>query len=333
MPEEIPGFLDETSRSRLHGAFCRLSCYGCSSPRSDRRPLKCLETHRSIQREEQCQDAVDVSVSPRPRGTPLQMRPLSLGPLVLAPSVHVFRPSKADVTDDSFQVFELRPVHVPQLLHAWRREREAFAVEKPLTSAPLREEECFVLNAGKACISGVVVALRLPTTQRAPPWPTFGWETGEMTSVRQRARLTTRSETCLAVRHRARAALCQEWCHQDSQPQGPRKTLSDPKISGAGEDLLPVEHVPSDFSKTISCAHAFCTGNLRKEDTEDTESPGGAAGAINIVESRFADCRRPKVTPCVARRLAHLCCRQASRGKPSHKRDVGVLDLVVSLFV
>ena len=43
------------------------------------------------------------------------------------------------------------------------------------------------------------------------------------------------------------------------------------------------------------CAHAFFTGN--------------SAGAINIVASRFPDCRRPEVTPCVARRVAHLCSR------------------------
>ena len=113
-----------------------------------------------------------MSVSPTQRNSSEDERPLSLDPqvyepLVLAPSVHVFRPSKADETDDPFQVFELSPVHVPQLLHVWRREGEALAVEMPLTGAPLREEECFVLNAGHACTSGVVVALRLPTTQWA----------------------------------------------------------------------------------------------------------------------------------------------------------------------
>ena len=41
------------------------------------------------------------------------------------------------------------------------------ASEIPLTSAPLREEECFVLDAGNACASGVVIALRLPATQCA----------------------------------------------------------------------------------------------------------------------------------------------------------------------
>ena len=88
------------------------------------------------------------------------------------------------------------------ILHVWRREREAVAVEMPLTGAPLREEECFVLDAWNMCTSGVVVALRLPTTECAPLWSGLG-------RVRQRARLTTR-------RHRARASLFQEWCHQEN---------------------------------------------------------------------------------------------------------------------
>ena len=110
-----------------------------------------------------------VSFSSVQRNSSQDERPISLDPLVLAPNVHVFRPRKADVTDDPSQVFELCPVHVPRLLHVWRREREAFAVEMPLTGVPLREEECFVLHAGNACASGVVVALRLPATQCAPP--------------------------------------------------------------------------------------------------------------------------------------------------------------------
>ena len=47
----------------------------------------------------------------------------------------------------------------------WRREREAFAGWMLLTGAPLREEESFVLDTGNTCTSGVVVTLRLPTTQ------------------------------------------------------------------------------------------------------------------------------------------------------------------------
>ena len=103
-------------------------------------------------------------------------------------------------------------------------------------------------HCARRSASGVVVAFRFPTTQCAPLWPSLGWETGELTSVRQRASLTTSSGTCLAVRHRARAALFQEWCHKDSLPQGPRKTRSDPQSQVADEDLVPVQHVPSDFS-------------------------------------------------------------------------------------
>ena len=46
---------------------------------------------------------------------------------------------RTDVTDDPSEVFELSPVHVRQHLHVWRCERECFAVEMPLTGAPLRE--------------------------------------------------------------------------------------------------------------------------------------------------------------------------------------------------
>ena len=150
--EEIPGLLGETSRSRLRGAFV-------VSAVTERReavnlvPLKCLETHRSIQRG--CRWRV--SFSSAQRNSSEDERPLSLDSLVLAPSFHVFRPSKADVTDDPFQVFELSLVTCPSSC-----EREAVAVGMPLTGAPLREEECFVLDAGTACTSGVVVALRLP---------------------------------------------------------------------------------------------------------------------------------------------------------------------------
>ena len=89
--------------------------------------------------------------------------------------------------------------------------------------------------------------------------------------------MTTSSGTCLAVRHRSGAALFQEWCHHDSLPQGPRKTLSGPSIqpqksrrqargvpprleeadSVADEDLLPVEHVDSRRPEVTPCvAHA-----------------------------------------------------------------------------
>ena len=61
-----------------------------------------------------------------------------------------------------------------------------------------------------------------------------------------------------------------------------------------------------------SCAHALCQ-NSPQQDTENTESLGESASAINTVDFRFADCQEPQVTPCVARRAAHLCCRQASR--------------------
>ena len=103
-------------------------------------------------------------------------------------------------------------------------ERAAFAVGMPLTGAPLREEVYFFLDAGNACTSGVVVALFSFRRRLARV------ETGELTSVRQRARATTSSGTSLAVRHRTRAALFQEWCHHHSLPHSPRKALSDLQI-------------------------------------------------------------------------------------------------------
>ena len=147
-----------------------------------------------------------------------------------APSVHVSSPSRADVTDNLFQVWELPPGHVPQILHVWRRETEAVAVEMPLTCASLREEECFVLDA-KTCVyiwcglrssrSDNTVCTSLAQSRQ---------ETGKLTFVKQRARLTTSSETCLAVRHRSKGALFQERYHHDSLPQSPRMTLTDPSI-------------------------------------------------------------------------------------------------------
>ena len=98
-------------------------------------------------------------------------------------------------------VFVLSPVHMPQLLHVWRREREAFAVEMPLTGAPLREEECFVVGAGDACTSGVVVALRFPTTQRALAQSRMG----DRGVDQCQATRDVDDRTCLAVRHRSRA--------------------------------------------------------------------------------------------------------------------------------
>ena len=79
--------------------------------------------------------------------------------------------SGANVTGDPFQVFELSPVHVPQLLHVWRREREAFAVETPLTCASLR--------CGCRSSPSVNDSVHLSG-------PVLGRETGELTSVRQR---------------------------------------------------------------------------------------------------------------------------------------------------
>ena len=76
-----------------------------------------------------------------------------------------------------------------------------FAIGMPLTGAPLHEDECFVLDAGNAI--HVVWSLLFAFRRRRVHWPSLGWKTGELTSVRQRARLMTSSGTGLAVRHRA----------------------------------------------------------------------------------------------------------------------------------
>ena len=74
VPEKIPGLLDETSRSRSHGAFV-VSGVTNALPRGAAGDceLRALEVLQRLieapRREVQCRDAVGVSVSPRPRGT------------------------------------------------------------------------------------------------------------------------------------------------------------------------------------------------------------------------------------------------------------------------
>ena len=64
----------------------------------------------------------------------------------------------------------------------------------------------------------------------------------------------------------------------------------------ADEDPLPVEDVPSDFGETILVRMPSAQG-ISAERTPNSEGPGNSAGAIGVVGSRFADCRRPEVTP------------------------------------
>ena len=81
--------------------------------------------------------------------------------------------------------------------------------------------------------------------------------------------------------------------------------------------------VPSDVQRDHSCAHAFRTGNLRREDTEGHRE---SAGAINIFRFQVLHTWRDGV--------AHFCCRQASREDfGSSKEDVCVLYLFFSLVV
>ena len=70
-----------------------------------------------------------------------------------------------------------------------------------------------------------VVALRLPAAQCALAQSQVGDGGVDLCQA------MTSSGACLAVRHRARAALLQEWCHRiDSLPHSARKALSDPHI-------------------------------------------------------------------------------------------------------
>ena len=171
-------------------------------------------------------------------------------------------------------VFVLSPVHMPQLLHVWRREREAFAVEMPLTGAPLREEECFVVGAGDACTSGVVVALRFPTTQRALAQSRMG----DRGVDQCQATRDVDDRTCLAVRHRSRAALSQEWCHHDSSPQDPRKTLSDPSIQPQ-KSRRQARNLPPG-SRKPDLARASTNHEAAKTDLKETTKLGQRADSV-----------------------------------------------------
>ena len=85
--------------------------------------------------------------------------------------------------------------------------------------------------------------------------------------------------------------------------------------SVADEDLLPVELVPSGFRETILVRSPSAQEVSAERTPRAPRVLGDSAGAVNNFASRFADGRKPEVTQCVARRVAHLCCRQASRGK------------------
>ena len=126
-----------------------------------------------------------------------------------------------------FALFELSLVHVPLLLHVGRLEREAFAVGVPLTGAPLREEECFV-QATREIDDQSQNLLGAATPCQSVALPRVA-TSGFLTA--QSAQGTFRSAD-----------------------------------SVADKDLLPVEHVPSDFSETI----LVCMPSAQEISTERT---------------------------------------------------------------
>ena len=164
---------------------------------------------------------------------------------------------------------------VPQLLHVLRREREAFAIGMPLAGAPLHEEECFVVDAGNFLhlVWSSLFAFRRRRVHR----PSLGWTTRE---IYDQSWDLLRGPTPSQI-----GALPAVVSSGFSTAKSAQCTFRSADFV-ADKDLLPVEHVLSDFS--------------------EAESPGESAGATNVVGSRLANCQRPEVTPCVARRVADL---------------------------
>ena len=158
-----------------------------------------------------------------------------------------------------FAVFELSLVHVPQLLHVGRRERVAFAVGVPLTGGPLREEECFVQATRKIDDqSQNLLGAATPS------------QSGALPRVATPGFLTAQSA------------------------QGTFRSAD----SVADKDLLPVEHVPSDFSETILVRMP----SAQEISTERTP-------------------RTPRVQEIPqARRVAHLCLPTSFQRKNAHAK-------------
>ena len=118
----------------------------------------------------------------------------------------------------------------------------------PVTGAPRREEEPFVLDAGNASTSGGIVALRLPTTlctflaQSRVEY----WRVGQRQATRE---IDDQFLDILGGATPNKAALFQERCHGDSLPQNTHKGTFRAEDPVANEDLLPVKHVTFDFSE------------------------------------------------------------------------------------
>ena len=90
--------------------------------------------------------------------------------------------------------------------------------------------------------------------------------------------------------------------------------------SVADEDLIPVEHIPTS-ARPFFCACLPHRKSSKRGHEGHRESR--RFSAINIVDSRLADCRRPEVTPCPACTFVADKFPEESLVK---QRDVCVLD-------